>query len=99
MAASPASARNIGTLASAGPTATPQAPAIGYSPHIPAYKKTPTRITCRPADPFIAGGGIVAGRLTGRPLLRSGLRHLAPGAVAVAVPSAASRPTGGHVTR
>src|SRR6266568_77155 len=43
-------------------------------------------------------GGMVVGRLTGRPLLRSGLRQLALGAVAVAVTFAVgSLIGGGHV--
>jgi VIT1/CCC1 family predicted Fe2+/Mn2+ transporter len=43
-------------------------------------------------------GGMVVGRLTGRPLLRSGLRQLALGAVAVGVTFAVgSFIGGGHV--
>ncbi len=41
-------------------------------------------------------GGMVVGRLTGRPLLRSGLRQLALGAVAVAVTFAVGSLIGGH---
>ena len=33
----------------------------------------------------LAGGGMAVGKLTGRPVLRSGLRQLALGAVAIAV--------------
>ena len=39
----------------------------------------------------LTGGGMVVGRLTGRPLLRSGTRQLALGAVAVAVTFAIGR--------
>jgi vacuolar iron transporter family protein len=42
-------------------------------------------------------GGMVVGRLTGRPLLRSGLRQLALGALAVAVTFAVGSLIGGHV--
>ena len=45
----------------------------------------------------LLAGGMVVGRLTGRPLLRSGLRQLALGAVAVAVTFAVGRLIGGHV--
>jgi VIT1/CCC1 family predicted Fe2+/Mn2+ transporter len=41
-------------------------------------------------------GGMVVGRLTGRPLLRSGLRQLALGALAVGVTFAVGRLIGGH---
>ena len=41
-------------------------------------------------------GGMTVGRLTGRPLLRSGLRQLALGAVAVAVTFAVGSLIGGH---
>ncbi len=40
-------------------------------------------------------GGMVVGRLTGRPLLRSGLRQLALGALAVGVTFAVGRLIGG----
>jgi VIT1/CCC1 family predicted Fe2+/Mn2+ transporter len=40
---------------------------------------------------------MTVGRLTGRPLLRSGLRQLALGAVAVAVTFAVGSLIGGHV--
>jgi vacuolar iron transporter family protein len=43
-------------------------------------------------------GGIVVGRLTGRPLLRSGLRQLALGGVAVAVTFAVGSLIGSHVS-
>jgi VIT1/CCC1 family predicted Fe2+/Mn2+ transporter len=33
----------------------------------------------------LLGGGMIVGRLTGRPVLRSGLRQLALGAIAIAV--------------
>ena len=33
----------------------------------------------------LLGGGMVVGRLTGRPVLRSGLRQLALGAVAIGI--------------
>ena len=42
-------------------------------------------------------GGMVVGRLTGRPLLRSGLRQLALGGLAVAVTFAVGSLFGGHV--
>ena len=41
-------------------------------------------------------GGMIVGRVTGRPLLRSGLRQLALGAVAVAVTFAVGSLIGGH---
>jgi vacuolar iron transporter family protein len=41
-------------------------------------------------------GGMVVGRLTGRPLLRSGLRQLALGALAVGVTYAVGSLVGGH---
>ena len=40
-------------------------------------------------------GGMVVGRLTGRPLLRSGLRQLGLGAIAVAVTFAVGSLIGG----
>jgi VIT1/CCC1 family predicted Fe2+/Mn2+ transporter len=43
-------------------------------------------------------GGMVVGRLTGRPLLRSGLRQLALGGVAVAVTFAVGSLIGSHVS-
>jgi vacuolar iron transporter family protein len=43
-------------------------------------------------------GGMVVGRLTGRPLLRSGLRQLVLGGVAVAVTFAVGSLIGGHVS-
>jgi vacuolar iron transporter family protein len=47
----------------------------------------------------LLAGGMVVGRLTGRPLLRSGLRQLALGAVAVAVTyGVGSLIGGGHVS-
>ena len=46
----------------------------------------------------LLAGGMVVGRLTGRPVLRSGLRQLALGAVAIAVTYAAGRLIGGHAT-
>jgi vacuolar iron transporter family protein len=45
----------------------------------------------------LLAGGMTVGRLTGRPLLRSGLRQLALGAVAVAVTFAVGSLIGGHV--
>jgi VIT1/CCC1 family predicted Fe2+/Mn2+ transporter len=46
----------------------------------------------------LLAGGMVVGRLTGRPLLRSGLRQLGLGAIAVAVTFAVGRLIGGgHV--
>ncbi len=44
----------------------------------------------------LLAGGMVVGQLTGRPLLRSGLRQLALGAVAVAVTFAVGSLIGGH---
>ena len=44
----------------------------------------------------LLAGGMAVGRLTGRPLLRSGLRQLALGAVAVAVTFAVGSLIGGH---
>lgn len=41
---------------------------------------------------------MVVGRLTGRPLVRSGLRQLAPGGVAIAVTFTVGGLIGGHVT-
>src|SRR5450755_3854654 len=43
-------------------------------------------------------GGMTVGRITGRPVLRSGLRQLALGALAVAVTYAVGSLVGGHVT-
>jgi VIT1/CCC1 family predicted Fe2+/Mn2+ transporter len=43
----------------------------------------------------LGAGGMVVGRLTGRPMLRSGLRQLALGAVAVAVTFAVGSLIGG----
>jgi VIT1/CCC1 family predicted Fe2+/Mn2+ transporter len=45
----------------------------------------------------LVAGGIAVGRLTGRPLLRSGLRQLALGGVAVAVTFGVGSLIGGHV--
>jgi vacuolar iron transporter family protein len=45
----------------------------------------------------LLAGGIVVGRLTGRPLLRSGLRQLALGCLAVAVTFTVGSLIGGHV--
>jgi VIT1/CCC1 family predicted Fe2+/Mn2+ transporter len=45
----------------------------------------------------LLGGGMAVGRLTGRPVLRSGLRQLALGAVAVAVTFAAGSLIGSQV--
>ena len=44
----------------------------------------------------LLAGGMAVGRLTGRPLLRSGLRQLTLGAVAVAVTFAVGSLVGGH---
>jgi vacuolar iron transporter family protein len=46
----------------------------------------------------LLAGGIVVGRITGRPWLRSGLRQLALGGVAIAVTFAVGSLFGGHVT-
>jgi VIT1/CCC1 family predicted Fe2+/Mn2+ transporter len=46
----------------------------------------------------LVAGGMVVGRLTGRPLLRSGLRQFALGGIAVAVTFAVGSLIGGHVT-
>jgi VIT1/CCC1 family predicted Fe2+/Mn2+ transporter len=46
----------------------------------------------------LAFGGMVVGRLTGRPVLRSGLRQFALGALAVAVTFAVGSLIGGHVS-
>jgi VIT1/CCC1 family predicted Fe2+/Mn2+ transporter len=43
-------------------------------------------------------GGMVVGRITDRPLLRSGLRQFALGGVAVAVTFAVGSLVGGHVS-
>jgi VIT1/CCC1 family predicted Fe2+/Mn2+ transporter len=43
-------------------------------------------------------GGIIVGRLTGRPLLRSGLRQLALGALAIAVTFGVGSLIGGHTS-
>ncbi len=45
----------------------------------------------------LVAGGMVVGRLTGRPLLRSGLRQLALGAVAIAVTFGVGALIGSHV--
>ncbi len=45
----------------------------------------------------LLGGGMAVGRLTGRPVLRSGLRQLALGAVAVAVTFAVGSLIGSQV--
>jgi VIT1/CCC1 family predicted Fe2+/Mn2+ transporter len=45
----------------------------------------------------LGAGGMAVGRLTGRPMLRSGLRQLALGGVAVAVTFAVGSLIGGHV--
>jgi vacuolar iron transporter family protein len=45
----------------------------------------------------LLAGGTVVGRLTGRPWLRSGLRQLALGAVAIAVTFTVGSLIGGHV--
>jgi VIT1/CCC1 family predicted Fe2+/Mn2+ transporter len=47
----------------------------------------------------LAGGGMAVGRITGRPLLRSGLRQLALGAVAIAVTFAVGSLIGSSVPR
>jgi VIT1/CCC1 family predicted Fe2+/Mn2+ transporter len=44
----------------------------------------------------LVGGGMVVGRLTGRPMVRSGVRQLALGAVAVAVTFAVGSLKGGQ---
>jgi len=44
----------------------------------------------------LAAGGTVVGRITGRPLLRSGLRQLALGGLAIAVTFAVGSLIGGH---
>jgi vacuolar iron transporter family protein len=44
----------------------------------------------------LLAGGMVVGRLTGRPLLRSGLRQLALGAIAIGVTFAVGSLIGGH---
>jgi vacuolar iron transporter family protein len=46
----------------------------------------------------LVGGGMAVGRLTGRPILRSGLRQLVLGALAVGVTFAVGSLIGGHVT-
>jgi VIT1/CCC1 family predicted Fe2+/Mn2+ transporter len=46
----------------------------------------------------LLAGGMVVGRLTGRPFLRSGLRQLALGGFAVAVTFAVGSLIGGHIT-
>ena len=46
----------------------------------------------------LLAGGMVVGRITGRPVLRSGLRQLALGGVAVGVTFAVGSLIGGHVT-
>jgi VIT1/CCC1 family predicted Fe2+/Mn2+ transporter len=47
----------------------------------------------------LVAGGMAVGRLTGRPVLRSGLRQLLLGALAVGVTYAVGSLIGGHVTR
>jgi VIT1/CCC1 family predicted Fe2+/Mn2+ transporter len=47
----------------------------------------------------LGAGGMAVGRLTGRPMLRSGLRQLALGGVAVAVTFAVGTLIGSNVTR
>jgi VIT1/CCC1 family predicted Fe2+/Mn2+ transporter len=47
----------------------------------------------------LVAGGMVVGRLTGRPLLRSGLRQLILGGVAVAVTFAVGTLIGSHVAK
>jgi VIT1/CCC1 family predicted Fe2+/Mn2+ transporter len=47
----------------------------------------------------LVGGGMVVGRITGRPALRSGLRQLVLGAVAVGVTFGVGTLIGGHGTR
>ncbi|MGC1283043.1 MAG: VIT1/CCC1 transporter family protein, partial [Streptosporangiaceae bacterium] len=44
----------------------------------------------------LAVGGTVVGRITGRPMLRSGLRQLALGGLAIAVTFAVGSLIGGH---
>jgi VIT1/CCC1 family predicted Fe2+/Mn2+ transporter len=44
----------------------------------------------------LAAGGTVVGKITGRPLLRSGLRQLALGGLAIAVTFAVGSLIGGH---
>jgi vacuolar iron transporter family protein len=44
----------------------------------------------------LAVGGTVVGRITGRPLLRSGLRQLALGGLAISVTFAVGSLIGGH---
>jgi vacuolar iron transporter family protein len=44
----------------------------------------------------LAGGGAVVGRLTGRPVLRSGLRQLALGALAIAITFGVGHLIGSH---
>jgi VIT1/CCC1 family predicted Fe2+/Mn2+ transporter len=44
----------------------------------------------------LAAGGMMVGRLTGRPLLRSGLRQLALGGLAIAVTFTVGTLIGGH---
>ena len=46
----------------------------------------------------LLAGGLVVGRLTGRPLLRSGLRQLILGGVAVAVTYSVGSLIGAHVS-
>ena len=50
------------------------------------------------ASVALLAGGMVVGRLTGRPFLRSGLRQLALGGFAVAVTFAVGSLIGGHIT-
>jgi VIT1/CCC1 family predicted Fe2+/Mn2+ transporter len=44
----------------------------------------------------LTGGGMVVGRLTGRPVLRSGLRQVALGGTAIAVTFLVGHLIGGH---
>jgi VIT1/CCC1 family predicted Fe2+/Mn2+ transporter len=46
----------------------------------------------------LVAGGMVVGRLTGRPMLRSGLRQLALGALSVGVTFTAGSLIGGHLS-
>jgi len=44
----------------------------------------------------LAAGGMIVGRLTGRPMLRSGLRQLALGGLAIAVTFLVGHQIGSH---
>jgi vacuolar iron transporter family protein len=46
----------------------------------------------------LIAGGMAVGRLTGRPMLRAGLRQLTPGAVAVGVTFAVGSLIGGRIS-